>query len=46
MISEILPLFDKINASFKIFESHEAYLSKFAITICYIHDEIYNYVKN
>lgn len=45
MIEEILPLFESISSSFKLLESRELYLSKMAITICYIQDEIYEYVK-
>lgn len=45
MLSEIVPLFDEITESFKIIKSRETYLSKIAITICYIHDEIYEFVK-
>lgn len=41
MISKILPIFDTIYNSFKSLESRETYLSKFAITICFIQDEIY-----
>lgn len=40
MISEILPLYESISNSFKLLESRDIYLSKFAITICYIQDDI------
>ena len=44
MVDEILPLFETISNSLKLLESRELYLSKMAITICYIHDEIYKYI--
>lgn len=45
MISEVLPLFEKITNSFMLLESKELYLSKLSITKCYIQDEIYDFVK-
>lgn len=45
MISEVIPLFEKITNSFKLLESKELYLSKITITICYIQDEIYEFVR-